>query len=268
MLETSRASQLKRLLYPKSIAVVGASASFQKAGSQLVHALREFPGSLYPINGTASEVQGFKTYKDLQALPESPDLVAIAVPAAATPKIMAEAAAVAAGGALVIGGGFSESGTSGAALQNESIAAAREGSVRLLGPNTSGFFNPGTRCFATFAPGTETIGAGAVGIIAQSGGVNLTLAFLLARSGLGVSLAVGLGNSADVDAADLLEILAEDEATKVIALHLEGVKNGRRLYETLRHLTPKKPVVILTVGVPTATSLPSRIRGPSSGCSI
>ncbi|MDP8984585.1 MAG: acetate--CoA ligase family protein [Pseudomonadota bacterium] len=241
-------NQIRRLFSPASVAVVGASTSFEKAGSQLVHALRDFDGAVYPINPTASEIQGLKAYPNLASLPQAPDLVAMAVPASATPAVMREAAAAKAGGALIIGGGFAETGPDGAALQSEMLQAARAGNVRLLGPNTSGFFNPARGCYATFAPGTETIGAGSVAIIAQSGGVNLTLSFLLARAGAGISMAVGLGNAADVTASDVLEYLMHDEATKVIGLHLEGVMDGRRLYETLRRVTPIKPVVVLTVG--------------------
>ena len=175
--------------------MVGASIAFEKAGAQLVHALRSFGGALYPINPTAAEIQGLKAYPTLASLPRAPDLVAMAVPASITPSLMREAASVGTGGVLIIGGGFAESGAAGATLQSEMLVAAQAGSVRVLGPNTSGFFNPARRCYATFAPGTETIESGAVAIVAQSGGVNLTLAFLLARAGVGVSMAVGLGNA-------------------------------------------------------------------------
>lgn len=248
MPEKTRASQLKRLLFPKTIAVVGASTAFEKAGSQLVHALREFPGEVFPINPKAADIQGLKAYPDLASLPVSPDLVAIAVPAAATPAVVAEAGKVNAGGALVVGGGFAESGPDGSAIQTAVAEALDQCETRLLGPNTSGFFSPRLGCFATFAPGTETIPAGSVAIVAQSGGVNLTLAFMLARAGLGISTAVGLGNAMDVDASDVLDLLAEDPDTKVIALHVEGVTHGRRLFDTLKRVTPRKPVVVLTVG--------------------
>jgi len=244
----SRGDQLRRLLYPHSIAVVGASTSIEKAGSQLLHALRSFPGPLYPINPKATEIQGFKTYPTLASLPQVPDLVALAVPASVAPRVMREASAAEAGGALIIGGGFAEVGSEGANLEAEVIREATAGGMRVLGPNTSGFLNPGRACFATFAPGTETVPSGPVAVVAQSGGVNLTVAFLLARAGVGVSIAVGLGNAADVGAADLLQTLADDTTTRVIALHLEGIADGRRLYDTLRTVTPRKPVVVLTVG--------------------
>jgi acetyltransferase len=248
MTDALRTAQIRRLFCPASIAVVGASLSFEKAGSQLIHALRQFPGDIYPINPTAKDIQGRRAYPNLASLPRAPDLVAMAIPASASPALMREAAAVNAGGALVIGGGFAEIGEDGARLQEELLSVAQAGGVQLRGPNTSGFFSPARGCYATFAPGTETIGTGSVAIVAQSGGVNLTLSFQLSRAGAGVSMAVGLGNAADVSASDVLDFLMRDEATRVIGLHLEGVVDGRRLYETLRRVTPIKPVVVLTVG--------------------
>ena len=162
MNENAKSIQIRRLFRPTSIAIVGASTSFEKAGSQLVHALREFKGDVYPINPTAAEIQGLKAYPNLASLPRSPDLVAMAVPASVTPAVMREAAAARAGGALIIGGGFAEIGEQGATLQARMLTEARAGGVRLLGPNTSGFFDPARGCYATFAPGTETIGAGSV----------------------------------------------------------------------------------------------------------
>jgi acyl-CoA synthetase (NDP forming) len=248
MSNQSDGASLARVFAPRTIAIVGASTSLQKAGSQLLNALRDFPGELYPIHPSASEIQGFRAYRRLVDLPSPPDLVAITVPAAATPEVMQQAAAAGAGGALVIGGGFGEAGESGLALEAMTVQAARLGGVRMVGPNSSGFFNPAQGCYATFVPGAETIGPGRVAVVAQSGGVNLTLAFLLAREGLGVSLAVGLGNAPDITASDVLEYLAADDDTRVIGLHLEGVREGRRLYDTIRKLTPRKPVVVLTVG--------------------
>jgi len=149
---------------------------------------------------------------------------------------------------LAVSGGFAEADGEGAKLQEEAAALCRDAGLRILGPNTSGFVRPRTRCAASFAPGVEQIPAGPVAVVAQSGGVNLVLAFLVHRLGLGLSLAVGLGNAVDVDAADVLEHLAGDADTKAIALHLEGVRDGRKLFDALRRVTPRKPVVAVTPG--------------------
>jgi acetyltransferase len=245
-------ANLTRLLDPQSIAVVGASTSPEKAGYQALLALREFGGRLFPINPGATEILGFGAYPSLVAARDAtgvaPDLALLVIPAAGVLDAIRDAARAGCGGVLVVSGGFAEAGEAGAKLQEEATALCREAGIRILGPNTSGFLRPRTRCAASFAPGVERIPPGPVAVVAQSGGVNLVLAFLVHRLGMGLSLAVGLGNAADVDAADVLEHLADDADTKAIALHLEGVSDGRKLFEALRRVTPRKPVVAVTPG--------------------
>jgi len=244
----TRRDNLRRLFEPQSIAVVGASVAPEKVGYQLVDALRDYPGEVMPINPRASEVAGRRAYANLREAPHAPDLVLIAVPAAATPDILKEAIDVGAGAAMIVSGGFAETGTSGVELQAKLAALCAESGLRLLGPNTSGYVRPSDKCFASFVPSVRSFGAGSLSIVAQSGGVNLTLAFLAQRRNLGVRLAVGLGNAVDVNAADVIEYLADDDNTRVIVLHLEGVPNGRRLYEVIAETTSRKPVVVLPVG--------------------
>jgi acyl-CoA synthetase (NDP forming) len=239
---------LERLFAPRSIAVVGASASPDKAGHQLLRNLRGFAGSLYPINPKADEILGLRAYPSLAAIGAPVDLVALAIPAEACPPALAAADAAGAGGALIAGGGFGESGASGASLQDALAEVCRNGSIRLLGPNTAGFANPVAGFAASFAPGLERLPAGRIAVVAQSAGVNITTAFLLQNRGYGVRLAVGLGNSVDVTAADVVDWLADDPHTDVIALHLEGVPNGRALVAAIRRAVPRKAVVALTVG--------------------
>jgi acetate---CoA ligase (ADP-forming) len=243
---------LDRLLDPASIAVVGASTSPEKAGYQALLTLRGFGGRLFPINPGATEILGFKAYPSLAAARDAtgvaPDLALLVIPAAGVLEAIRDAVRAGCGGVLIVSGGFAETGGEGATLQEEAAALCREAGLRILGPNTSGFVRPRTRCAASFAPGVEEIPAGPVAVVAQSGGVNLVLAFLVHRLGLGLSLAVGLGNAVDVDAADVLEHLAADADTRAIALHLEGVRDGRRLFDALRRVTPRKPVVAVTPG--------------------
>jgi acyl-CoA synthetase (NDP forming) len=246
--DARRRTNLQRLLAPDSIAVVGASADAAKAGSQALRSLSRFPGRLVAVHPRESSIQGFPCYPSLSALPEPVDLAVLAIPAQHCVNAAREAAARGVGGIFIISGGFGETGVQGKMLQDELQAICRETGLRLLGPNTSGFINPHQSCVASFVPGVDRLAEGGVAVVAQSGGINLTLAFLLDRLGEGVSLAVGLGNAVDVRSRDVLEMLADDEQTSAIALHLEGVPDGRELYETLRRVTPRKPVVALVAG--------------------
>jgi acetyltransferase len=246
--EVLRRRNLERLFHPRSIAVVGASTDASKAGSQALLSLKGFPGRLLAVNPKADEIMGVKCYPSVAALPEGVDLAVLAIPAEHCIAAAEQAAQRGVGGIFIISGGFGETGGAGQVLQDQLAAVCRRTGMRLLGPNTSGFINTHAECVASFVPGVDRLRKGSVAVIAQSGGVNLTISFLLDRLDQGVALAAGLGNAVDVTAADLLPILAADPNVSAIALHLEGVPNGRKLYDALRAVTPVKPVVVLAAG--------------------
>lgn len=239
---------LKALFNPQSIAVVGASADEYKAGYQMLYALRGFPGRLYPINPKAENILGFKAYPTLKDVGKPLDLVILTVPAPACIEILKEAGEAGARSAMIISGGFAETGPVGEMVQRDMLSVCSESNIRLLGPNTAGFANPKAGVSANFTPWIGEMPKGPVGLVSQSGAMTLTLAALIHAQNLGISLAVGIGNGADVGVPDAVEYLAADEETEVILLYLEGVNEGRRLYDVVRTTTDKKPVVVLTVG--------------------
>jgi acyl-CoA synthetase (NDP forming) len=243
-----RRANLGRLLAPTSIAVVGASASPEKVGYQALLALGSFRGEVFAVNPRADEILGRRAWPSLRSLARPVDLVIFALPAAACVDAVGEAVDCQCGGGLVLSGGFAESGPEGARLQARLEKLHQGSHFRLLGPNTAGFVNKAVSLTASFVPSADCVPPGDIAVVAQSAGINLTVSFLLAKLGYGVSCAIGLGNAMDVDAADALEFVAEQPETKAIALHLEGVRLGRRLYDVLRRVTPKKPVAVLTVG--------------------
>lgn len=243
-----RAANLKRLFNPRSIAVVGASTDPAKAGSQALLSLRGFPGRLMAVNPKASEIGGVACYASVAELPEAVDLAILAIPAEHCVAAAEQAARRGVGGIFIISGGFAETGAAGQLLQDRLAAVCRETGLRMLGPNTSGFINTARSTVASFVPGVDRLRAGRVAVVAQSGGVNLSISFLLDHLEQGVSLAVGLGNAIDVDAADVLAMLADDPDTAAIALHLEGIPKGRALFEAVRAASAVKPVVALVAG--------------------
>ncbi|MAS15210.1 MAG: hypothetical protein CMH69_18095 [Nitratireductor sp.] len=247
-LDATRRNNIKRLFNPKSIAVVGASKDPAKAGSQALKTLAGFPGKLVAVHPRETEIQGFACYPSLTDMPEPVDLAVLAIPARHCVQAVADAAARGAGGVFIVSGGFGETGAEGTKLQEETGEICRTTGLRLLGPNTSGFVNPAAGCIASFVPGVDTIGQGSIAVVAQSGGVNLSVGYLLDSLGEGVSIAAGLGNAVDITTRDMLELLADDENTAAIALHLEGVNDGRALFETLRRVTPRKPVIAVVAG--------------------
>jgi len=245
---SSPRTNLERLFAPTSVAVVGASASPAKAGYQAMSALTSFGGEVFAVNPKGDTVLGRAAFPSLRALPAPVDLVVFAVPAAGCVAALREAIECGCGGGLIVSGGFAEAGPEGERMEAELGRLCKSSGFRLLGPNTAGFINTERALIASFLPSAGLIPAGQVAVVAQSAGINLTVSFLLAKLGHGVSLAVGLGNSVDIDAADVLELAAQQPQTTAIALHLEGVRDGRRLFDTVQRVAQRKPVVAFTVG--------------------
>ena len=244
----SETSGLSALFSPRSIAVIGASASEQKAGYAMMQSLSTFAGELYPINPRGGSILGHTAYASVGELPTGVDLAVLVVPPTAVTAAIEECAAAGIRAAVICAGGFAESGEDGAAIQRELTAAAQRGGIRLLGPNTSGFINPVDNVCANFMPSVTELVPGGVAIVAQSGGVNLALSFMLAEAEIGLRLGVGLGNAVDVGFTDVLDFLTHDEATTAIGLHIEGIGDGREVMAAVRRAARRKPVVAFKVG--------------------
>lgn len=236
---------LAPLFAPKTVAVVGASASGDGNANTFIRRIREYgyAGKIYPIHPSAAEIDGLPAYQSLAEAPESIDYAYIAIGAANVPKLLA-----AANGrvriAQVISSGFGEI-DEGKALQEQLVAAAREGGCRLIGPNCLGTHS--TRGRLTFVENGLTE-IGSVGVVSQSGGLGTDIVRRGQVRGLRFSGLVTVGNSADVNSNDLLEFYFADAQTKVIGLYLEAVHDGRRFFEILHEARAKKPVVLLKGG--------------------
>lgn len=248
----SSVTGLDRLFSPRSVAVVGASTAPGKLGSVMAEAITAGSGGtlpVYPVNPRIESAGFHRSIDAAGAEHGAPiDLAVLCVPAAATPAALREAADAGVGAAVICSGGFAESGPTGMAAQAELAQIRAATGIRILGPNTSGFFRPGAGTRVSFVPTVEHIRAGTVAVVSASGGMNHALSFLLSERGVGVGLGVGLGNCVDVTNADVLEYLGTDESITAIALHVESVADGRALLRAVRAVTTHKPVVALAVG--------------------
>lgn len=240
---------LTSLFEPTGIAVIGASSNSDKLGAVMTRALEVSGLPLALINAQNPGPDMFPTVSAaVSASSRFYDLAILCVPAAVTATALREAAANGVTSALVCAGGFAEAGGSGMEHGADVDRAVAETGIRLLGPNTSGFFVPRRNLRASFVPGVAHIAPGPVAIVAASGGVNHLLAFKLQRLGVGVSLGVGLGAAGDVAAPEVLRYLVSHGETKAVLLHIESVSNGRALLDAVRELTRTKPVVALVIG--------------------
>ncbi|MFI0446350.1 acetate--CoA ligase family protein [Actinomadura sp. 6N118] len=242
---------LTPLFNPSGVAVIGASQQGGKLGAAMARSLAGFPGTRVLVNSRNPDPAAgvFASVADARAQTGADlDLAVLCIPASACASALAEAAAAGCRAALICAGGFSEIGAAGEEAERALRQVVEETGIRLLGPNTSGFFVPRQGLTASFVPGAALVPPGGIAVVAASGGVNHALSFDLANAGNGISLGVGIGAGLDVTAADVLDHLAGDPETTGVALHLETVPDGPRLVEALRRLSAEKPVAALVVG--------------------
>ena len=242
---------LDALFAPAGVVVVGASADPGKLGSAMARSLASFPGPVLLVNGRHPDPSAGVYASVAEAVAETGSVVDLAVfclPAGATPPAVAEAAAAGVRAGVICAGGFREAGLSGAGVDAELAEVVGTTGMRLLGPNTSGFLAPPRRLVASFVPGACDVPPGPVAVVASSGGMLHCIAFSLAGAGMGLHLGVGIGNGLDVSAADVLDHLAGDPEVGAVALHVEGLADGRRLTDAVARLAQGVPVVALVVG--------------------
>ncbi|MGE5302349.1 MAG: acetate--CoA ligase family protein [Alphaproteobacteria bacterium] len=248
---------LDRLFYPKAVAIIGASTDPTKTGGRPIAHNREigFAGRIYPVNPGAAEVQGWKAYPSVQEIPDELDCAIVAVPAASVPAALAGCAEKRVPLAIVLSSGFAEYSEEGRRAQERLVEIARSSGMRLLGPNSMGGISIDGSFSATFTSLAQGQGKegwprrGNVSVVSQSGAIGTQILVLLRERGIGVAKWVSTGNQCDIDVADGIEHLAQDEVTRVIAVYLEGIRDGRRLtraFEAAR--SRRKPVIMLKVG--------------------
>lgn len=244
---------LMPLFKPRAIALVGASSDPTKTGGRPQYMLMKhgYQGAIYPINPKADKIQGLPAFASVEALPEVPDLLLVAVPGAAAVAALEAAAERGVGAAIVLSAGFAESGPEGAELQARVSALAAKSGMRIVGPNCLGSVSVRERAIGTFSIALEQSmpPEGRVSIVSQSGNVGSAALSQLAASGAGVARFIATGNEADVQAADAIEWLATDDETRVILCCLETCRDGARLITALAAAKAAgKPVVMLKIG--------------------
>lgn len=219
--------EIASIINARSLAIVGASGVPMKFGSFYTSAQlqMDFDGPLYLVNPHEKEIMGREVYPDLKSLPETPDVVALTIPAHRSIEMLRDCAELGVKGVIMIASGFREIGEQGRALEKEAIKLAREGGFRIVGPNCFGIYNPRNRM--TVLPGYDfSKTPGRIAFISQSGGYSVHVARQAQSLGLGFSAVVSYGNAADLNETDFLRYFTQDGQTDVIAGYLEGVMDG------------------------------------------
>jgi acyl-CoA synthetase (NDP forming) len=243
------AHPLARMFHPSSIAVVGASAVNPEKGwiGRLINFGYGDKGEIYPINPKASEVHGLKAYSNVREIPGPVEYAIFNIPARTAPQAMADCVAKGVKFVHCYAAGFSETDTEeGKKLEAEMVRIAKAGGVRLLGPNCMGIYCPESgMTFNEDFPKKK----GRIAFISQSGAESMRLVFLGEDVNLHFSKVVSYGNASDLDAPDFLEYLSNDPDTEVIAMYVEGVKQGPRFLAAIKNCLKKKPIIILKAGL-------------------
>ena len=243
---TSKADTIDSLFNPRSVAIAGAGSA--GIGQAFLTCLLDsgYKGKIYPLSPKGGEVMGLPVYPSVTDVPDAVDLVIACVPARLAIQLVQDCAAKGVKAVSFYTAGFGERGDQqGRDLEKDLLRTARAGGVRILGPNCVGVYHPKVGLSFSSDNPRES---GAAALICQSGGNSIYTVRAAACRGIRFSKAVSYGNALDIDESELLTYFRQDSETQVVAAYIEGVKDGRRFYQTLRELTAVKPVVVLKGG--------------------
>jgi acetyltransferase len=245
-------AKLDVIFKPSSVAVVGASTRAGTVGNDIFRNLlfNEFNGSVFPVNPKANNVNGVHCYADLLSIPAPVDLAVVIVPSAGVMDVIEQAIEKKVQAIVIISAGFKEVGGKGIELERQLRERVREAGIPLVGPNCLGVINtdPAVRMNAAF--GRKMPGPGNLAFLSQSGALCTSVLDYAEERHMGFSKFISFGNKADVNEIDLLEYLANDPTTDVIAMYLEDISDGRRFVETVRKIfwETHKPMLCLKSG--------------------
>ena len=239
---------LQSFFTPKGVAVIGASSNPGKLSHGILKNLLQygFQGGIYPVNPGSKEILGLPCYAGIQDVPDPVDLAVIILPSQMIAQVIKDCGVRGIKAAIIISGGFREVGKDGLELEKECLKIASEDGMRLIGPNCVGNMNMSNGLNTTFIQGMPS--KGGIGFLSQSGAICGGIVDHILNQQIGFSHFISLGNEADVNETDIIEFLAEDEDTHVIAAYVESIRDGQRFIQVCREVSPQKPIVVLKAG--------------------
>ena len=239
---------LERIFNPKSIAVLGAKSDIKSVGWGLMKNVLEgkTKRKIFVVNPFKKEVFGIKCFPSIKSINETIDLAIIVVPARIVLKVVKECCEKRVGGLIIISSGFAERGKKGQILQKKITEMVKQAKIPLIGPNVLGIIRPSKNLNASFAPATPN--QGKIAVVSQSGALIDSIIDRSLFENYGFSTLISYGNEADLELSDFLLWLKKDKETKVIAVYLEGLKNGQKFMKVAKEVVKIKPIVIIKAG--------------------
>lgn len=239
---------LDAIFAPKNVAVIGATEKPGSVGRTIVSNLisNPFGGAVFPVNPKRASVLGIKAYRNIGAVPDPVDLAVIVTPAPTVPDIISECVEAGVKGAIVISAGFKETGPAGVELEQKILDRARQGKMRIIGPNCLGVMSPLSGLNATFA--TRMAKPGNVGFISQSGALCTAILDWSLRENVGFSAFMSIGSMLDVGWGDLIYYLGDDPRTQSIVIYMESIGDAPGFLSAAREVALSKPIIVIKVG--------------------
>ncbi|WP_449245210.1 bifunctional acetate--CoA ligase family protein/GNAT family N-acetyltransferase [Desulfobacca acetoxidans] len=233
---------------PQSIAVVGASPKENSIGRTLVENLQKdgFPGNIYPINPKHKEILGIPVFPSIAAVPADIDLAIVAVPIKGVADVMRECGQAKVSGAIIISAGGKEVGEEGEKIEADIHAAAQAYGIRYLGPNCMGILCPRSRLNASFA--AHSVRPGSVALLSQSGAICSVILDLAESQNIGFSHFVSIGSMADLDFAEMIDYLGNDDQVRSILIYMENLVHHRKFMSAARSVSRVKPIIVVKSG--------------------
>jgi 4-hydroxybutyryl-CoA synthetase (ADP-forming) len=235
---------------PKSIAIIGASEKPGVGKTIFYNIAKHFKGKIYPVTPSNPTVGGVTAYKNVLDIPDSIDLAVVAAPSKFTPSVMEDVGKKGIKGAIIVSAGFKEVDEAGAKLESEVGEIAKKYDIKVIGPNCLGImsFSKDNIMNSTFLKITPKYGN--IALVSQSGAICAATVEDAEAQNIGFSKVISMGNKVDMDESDVLELLAEDEDTRVIVMYLEDIRNASRFMEIAKKITAekKKPIIVLKAG--------------------
>jgi acetyltransferase len=245
-------NSLDMFFKPNSVAIIGASSEEKKLGHAVLKNVIDggYTGNIYPINPKADSILGYKCFKSVLDIPGDVDLAVFVIPSKFVNPVMRECAQKGVKGAIVITAGFKETGLEGAKLEKELKEIIKSNNIKLIGPNVLGLIDTHNNLNASFASFMPK--RGNIGFISQSGAFATAIMDWAAANDIGFSKFISIGNKADINEVDLLEVLKDDSNTDVILMYLESIDNGRSFMEVAYKTSKIKPIIVLKSGTTAA----------------
>ena len=235
---------IEEIFNPKTVAVIGATERAGSVGRGIVENLREGNADLFYVNPSAGKIFEAPTYEKITDIEGDIDLAIIAIPKTHVSDVVDDCIEADVGGVIIVSAGFSETGEEGRKRQDEIAKKLKEANIPLVGPNSLGVLRPPVGLNASFAPGNPK--KGGICLISQSGALIDSIIDGAKTENYGFSLIISVGNAAGLSLVDYIKMADNDPETKVISLYIEGVEDGRELFNCLKEV--KKPVVAIKGG--------------------